>query len=132
MERKKKAEEPVIERTKETPLPIVDENEGKVFYKKVGGGSARLANRIIKPGEKVWLYPEQVPAGMRDLFVPLSNIPHKKETPIVVDITKSEYKLQQRTENSPWYDIIGPEGKLLNDKALTKKKAEEFIQDMMQ
>lgn len=109
------------------------EQSNLIWFKKVGGGSLRLPNKIIKPGEKVQLDPALVKPAWKDVLVPLESIPvSKKENPIILDAKKSVYKLKQRAENSPWWDVVDVNGKVLNDKALRKEKAEEYIRDMMQ
>ena len=111
------------------PNPV--QEDPRIWYRKVGGGSLRFGNRIVKPGEKIQLDPSEVKPAWKDLLIPLSEVPVKKEAPIKLDITKSAYSLKQRGEGGLWWDVVDSQGKVVNDKALRKEKAEEYIKDMM-
>ena len=112
-------------------IPDPVQEDPRIWYKKVGGGSLRIGNKIVKPGEKIQLDPAVIKPAWKDLLQPLQDVPVKKETPIVVDITKSVYSLKPRGENGLWWDVVDSQGKVVNDKALRKEKAEEYIKDMM-
>ena len=132
----KESEKPAAKVKPEKPAAkVVDfdsvQEDPRIWYQKVGGGSLRIGNKIIKPGEKVQLDPTVIKPAWKDLLKPLQDVPVKKETPIVVDITKSVYSLKQRDVAGLWWDVVDAQGKVVNDKALRKEKAEEYIKDMM-
>jgi hypothetical protein len=107
---------------------IVEETDGKISYKKVGGGSLRWNKRLIKPGQIIRLNPDEVPHTFRDVLIPLEQIREKVVAPIVY--TKSEYKLTPHGKSKSLYDVVDSQGKVLNDKSLTKAVAEEFITEL--
>lgn len=117
--------------TSKIVVPDPVQEDPRIWYRKVGGGSLRFGNRIVKPGEKIQLDPSEVKPAWKDLLIPLSEVPVKKEAPIKLDITKSAYSLKQRGEGGLWWDVVDSQGKVVNDKALRKEKAEEYIKDMM-
>jgi len=115
-----------MERTKEEVNSL---GEKKVEFRKIGGGSFRMANgKIIKPGQVFKAYPSQIPEGFRDSLIPLEDLPpspaEKK-----LDLPPSEYRMVKR-EGSNWWDVFGPGDKKMNEKALTQAKALEHIKGL--
>jgi hypothetical protein len=115
-----------MERTKSDTTPA---NDGKVWWRKVGGGSLRLSNRIIKPGEKFRAFPDEIPTAFRDVVLPLEDIPETGDAK-PVNVVKTEYKLQPRGDSKLWYDVVDKNGKVLNEKGMKKETAEKLIQDL--
>jgi len=114
----------------------VQETPKKIRYKKIGGGSLRLNNRIIKPGQKFEAYPEDIPETARDLVVPADGAvamwPNERAKVIQEDIkgAKPIYTTRQR-DNTEWWDIYDVNGKKINEKGLPKEAAEKLIQNLM-
>lgn len=114
-------------------------DDGKIWYRKVGGGSMRLPNKIIKPGEKFRSHPDDIPRAFRDLCIPLEEV---KEAPAKaeVKVVNSEYFLQPRGKNKQWWDVVKATGekdaegndimKAINENALKKDMAEKLISDL--
>jgi len=103
--------------------------DGQIRYKKVGGGSLRMHRKIIKPGEIFEAYPGDV-AKFGNAVVPLDKV-HKPATEVVdAEVKKTEYKLAPRGKSKLWFDVVGPNGKILNDKALKKDVAEQLVKDL--
>ena len=103
--------------------------DGQIRYKKVGGGSLRMHRKIIKPGEKFSAYPADV-AKFGNAVVPLENIPKSATEVDDVKVIKTEYKVMPRGKSKLWFDVVGPNGKLLNEKALKKDVAEQLVKDL--
>lgn len=119
-----------MERTKKAQ--DTTETDGKVWYKKIGGGSLRIGGKIVKPGEKFRATPESIPKGFRDLLIPLEGGSFEeveKKQAVKLDITKSTYKLVKR-EKSAWFDVVDANGKVLNEKGMKKEIAEKLISDL--
>jgi hypothetical protein len=115
-----------------------DNQEGKVQFQKIGGGSHRLGKRIIKPGEKFWAFPYEIPDSVKDIIVPVNgdtnwNKPSKTEATPVYPITKVTYtiepnaKVEQKGKSKLWYNLTDKDGNVLNEKALKKEEAEALI-----
>lgn len=103
-------------------------DDGRIWYRKVGGGSLRLPNKIIKPGEKFRARPEDIPRAFRDLCIPMENV---KEAPVKkIEVVESVYKLQPRGTNKQWWDVVDANGKVMNEKAMKKDIAEKLISDL--
>jgi len=124
-----------MERTKTN---IAKPEEGKVLWKKIGGGSFMLGNRIIKPGQTFWAFPHEIPKSFRDVVI--SSDPNavfeaeaKKDKEVVKssEVKKLEFKIQPRKNSKLWYDIVDSEGKILNEKALKKEAAEKLVKDLL-
>lgn len=120
MERKQNAEE-------KTPTTSM--------FKKVGGGSLRLGNRIIKPGQIFEADPNTIPKGVRDLLIPMTGDmevwkDEKEKTPEPIDIVKPVYKLVPHGKSPYLYDIVDDKGKVLNEKSLKKEVAEDLMQKL--
>lgn len=123
--------------------------DGMKCYEKVGGGNIRFPNRIIKSGQKFWIYPESIAEAFRGAC---------KEVPadtgaIVVDTVvrpKIEGKKAQeqvpekfsmvkaldedgetiKKGNSNLYNVVGEDENPLNEKPLRKGKAEELLETL--
>ena len=117
-----------MERTKEDPKAIL--------WKKIGGGSfhANIGGRmmIIKPGETFSARTEEIPLAFRDTVVPVdpvaaSKAESKKEI-VAKTSAPSKYSLRERGGN--WWDVVSEDGKIQNEKALRKPKAEELLESL--
>lgn len=108
-----------------------------IRYKKIGGGSFHATiggnRRIIKPNEVFDARPEEIPEGFRDMIVPLdpsvadaANKPAQKKAP-----TNLKYFVKKREKGVGYWDVVDKNGKVQNEKALRKDKAEEFIQKLL-
>jgi len=120
--------------------------EGMKCYQKIGGGSLRFPNRIIKTGQRFWTYPEaiesfklrlkEVPDDYGAVVVTTANRPRiegKKELEIVLEKFKLIKALDKvgkviKKGESNLYNVIGADEKPLNEKPLRKKKAEELLE----
>jgi len=105
----------------------------KVRWKKTGGGSFRMADekgnqRIIKPGQTFSAYPHEIPQAFRDVVIALSTLPENKPPPPITAV-EPVYTLKSRGSGG-WYDVVNPNGKVLNEKALKKEDAEKLIADL--
>lgn len=107
--------------------------EQPIRWKKVGGGSLRfIRNKIIKPGEVFVAKPSEIPAAFRDTVIPLDPLPKEVVAEELVPSPAEgapkpgAYEMKKR-DTSNWYDIFDASGKKVNEKALSKEKAEEML-----
>ena len=101
--------------------------EGKIRWRKEGGGSFRMANnKIIKPGQVFEAFESEIPEAFRDNIIPLTPVPAKEEVP--VKPVPPEYTLKHRSGGFYW--IVDSNGKVMNDEAYKKDEAEQFIKDL--
>ena len=120
-----------MERTK-----TAEENDGRIWFKKVGRKPFRLGNRIIKPNESFRAFPHEISQAIRDQVIPLEALIEVGGVETVQPIVpvKVEYKLKQRLDknggSTTWWDVIDPKGKVLNEKGLHKEVAEKLIVDL--
>jgi hypothetical protein len=104
-------------------------DDGKISFKKAGASCIRWGDKLIKPGEIVRLNPDEVAAsGFKDLLIPQEKIREKTDLPL--EITKTEYTVQPRGKSKSLFDVVDNQGKVLNDKALTKEVATNLIVDL--
>ena len=101
---------------------------GTIRWQKIGGGSFRLKNRIIKPNQKFSATEDEIPQAFRDVVVRLGDVPAAAETPPIKAVDSS-YTLKARGKGG-WYDVVNSSGKVLNEKALKKEVAEKLIEDL--
>ena len=124
-----------MERTKKVNAENTEEvKESKPLWKKVGGGSLRMGNRIIKPGQIFEAYPEEISPAFRNVVIPQSEGAIFREdapkgVPPVAGI-KPVYKLQPHGKSLFLFDIVDADGKVLNEKSLKRDVAEKLIQDL--
>jgi len=125
MERTKKVEEEV-----QVEQPVVEQPVGevKIWWKKISGGSYRLNNRMIKPNEKFMAFPSEIGKDIRDIVIPLEEIPDDAVKPAA--IVKSSYQMQPRGKSKSLFDVLDLNGKVLNEKPLTKEVAQKLIKDL--
>lgn len=126
---------------------VNDIPKGMKCYQKIGGGSLRFPNRIIKSGQKFWAYPESIPDIFKSRIkedpadtgavviktggVPriegkkaLVNVPDKFEMVKALDKDGKTIK----KGNSNLYNVVGGDEKAMNAKPLRKGKAEELLE----
>ena len=103
-------------------VPVDTEKEERVKWKKVGGGTFRMASgKIIKQNQTFWARIDDVPIGFRDTIVPLTELPEEKP----LDVVNSEYRIESRGVG--WYNILDGQGKVINENALREDKAKELL-----
>lgn len=119
--------------------------DGMVCYQKVGGGSIRFANRIIKSGQKFWIHPESIPVSFQSackevaadkgaLIITNANRPRVNKIEEAQVLPEKFELVKALDENgkvikkgeSALYNVVGEDGKPLNEKPLRKMKAEEL------
>ena len=98
---------------------------GTIRWQKIGGGSFRLGNRIIKPNQKFSATEDEIPQAFRDVVIRLGNVPAAVVTPPIKAVDSSYTKA--RTKGG-W--VVNSSGKVLNEKALKKEVAEKLIEDL--
>lgn len=109
----------------ELEAQTVDES-GAIRWKKLGGGSLRLDNHIIKPGQIFTARKDEIPEKFLNSLQALAPIPESemdKNEPV-----PSKYTLKERGNN--WYDVVNADGKPLNEKALRKDQADELLKSL--
>jgi len=104
----------------------VKNTDGAIRWKKLGGGSLRLGNHIIKPGQIFTARKDTIPEKFLNSLQALDPIPESemdKNEPV-----SSNYTLKERGNN--WYDVVNADGKPLNEKALRKDQADELLKSL--
>ena len=122
-----------MERTKKVGVIV------KPSWKKVGGGSLRIGNRIIKPGQIFEAFPEEISPSFRTMVIPVSADavfkPEAQDGEVQTDVkaenvAKVINSLRPRGESKAWFDVVNAEGKPMNEKVLKKEVAEKLIEDL--
>lgn len=118
VERKRKVE-PVVEAVNTEPV--------KLHWKKIGGGSLRLKNQIIKPNEKFYAALEEIPKAFMDRLVCLEDsklaevkLQVKKET----QTPEILYKLKKAGKGL--FNVVNVTGKAINEVPLSEDAANEL------
>jgi len=99
--------------------------DGTIRWKKIGGGSHRLGNRIIKPNQVFSARPDQISESFRDVIIPVDELPLEPETVIS---EAAEFSLKSRGVG--WYDVIDGNGKAKNENALRRDAALKLIKTL--
>lgn len=100
----------------------------EIKWKKIGGGALRLKNRIIKPGQIFSARADEIPKAFLDTCIPLDEVPVVPESPAI--ILKNEYKIVLKGKSKFLYDVVDDNGKVINEKGLTKEVAENLVKDL--
>lgn len=115
---------------KETVKAEIQEEEytgPKVFrWRKLGGGSLRLPNRIIKPGEIFTAAAEELPKSFMDALQCLDEVEMKAyEQKRIIDIKRAESVYDLEEVDGGW-NVVGDNGKPINEFPYTKEDAEQL------
>ena len=118
-----------MERTKKTDT-VEPVDDGKIWWKKVGGGSFKLGKRYIKPGEKFRASEDEIPKGFRDLIIPLEEL-RGEAVEKKIALSKTEYEIRPRGKSKAYFDVVNKQsGKVINDEGLKKEIAEKLVNDL--
>lgn len=99
----------------------------KLKWRKLGGGSFRLANgRIIKPNQVFDASIDQIPEAFRDTVIPVDPESLPKETPI--QVASPGYKVVSPSPG--WYNVVDSQGKKVNEKALRQDQAQKLVEQL--
>lgn len=113
-----------------------DNIDQKIRFRKIGGGSHLMTINgrkvFIKENQVFSAYPFEIPESFRDLIVPVDEgtyeaIKEKEATP-PPDAKLPEYFVKHR--GGGWWNVVGADNKVLNEKALKKEEAEKFIENL--
>lgn len=127
-----------MERTKKV-TPSTEAPSGKIWWKKVGGGTLRFNNRIYKPNEKFLARPDQIPAAHRDVIIPLEEVPGESTNTTPVKVVNPAYEIRPRGKSTSQFDVwmqVGtdedgePSWKRMTEKPLSRKIAESMVEDL--
>ena len=118
-------------------------------FQKVGGGSLRFENRIIKSGQKFWIQPHLVPNAFKDLINEVAadngavvinaissyKFQNEQDGELLLEKFRLEKALDENDEvimkaDSALYNVVGADNKPLNEKPLRKNKAEELLETL--
>lgn len=121
-EEQKPEQKAEIEEEYVDPDPIIS-------WKKLGGGSLRLAKRLIPPGATFKARLSEIPKAFRDVVKPLEELPVIPDKP-ALKVAKSVFQVVPRGKSKSMFDVISPNGKRMNELPLTKAVAERLAIDL--
>lgn len=105
------------------------QEEPTITWKKIGGGSFRIGNRIIKQNEVFQAKESEIPAVFRDIIIPQQIIPGKQEikyVPVTYTLVPTDAP-EDAEEGDKYFNILDSYGKTINEKPLEESKAKSFI-----
>jgi len=108
-----------MERTKKVEK-VETLEDGRIRWKKVGGGSLHLKNRIIKPGQVFLAYPHEIPEAFRDNIIAIDKLPEEK--PVIG--VKATFTIEKKV--GQYYNVVNSSGKVMNEKGLKIEEAEKL------
>jgi len=115
--------DPVIVEAVKQYVEEVDPDDGKVKWRKTGGGSFRMVNgRIIKQNQVFLARPEDIPMGFRDIVIPVDAL--TPEEPLKAVFQSYEVRVD---ETAGWYNVFDGQGKKLNERRMRQAAAEELV-----
>lgn len=104
--------------------------DGRIRWRKTGGGSFRMKNgKIIKPNQVFLAHPDDIPEAFRDVIVSVDGdlVEKPEEAPLK---SATGFEVRKRS-NSSWYDVVEPvSGKPINEKALRQAEAEALLAEL--
>ena len=126
-----KKEEPVVQEEKKEL-----EVDGRILYRKEGGGSTRLLlngkKTMIKPGQRFKAYPYEIPQAFRDTIVPMNADDVERDGQLrsstAVKGIKPTYDL--RPAKAGLFHVVNQSGKIITDDPIAKSDAEKLIKDL--
>jgi hypothetical protein len=118
-----------MERTKaKTESQGADISIQEIRWKKIGGGSFYLGNRIIKPGQVFKAALKDIPPQFRDVCIPVDGLPEVVGKQIKG--SKPVFTKVPNAEEEDMFDVVNAKGKRINDVALSEERADQLIKDM--
>jgi len=119
-----------MERTKSTEPAI--RPDGKIRWKKEGRGVFRLKNHIYRPEEIFWARPDEISPQFRDLIKPVdpAELPVDGSVEVKEELVIKPAYTKVKRETSEFWDIFDGEGKQVNEKALRKEQADEYLESL--
>ena len=109
------------------PTEPVEPVEKIIRWKKVGGSTFILNNRMIKPGQVFTAKVSEIPKAFRDLIIPVDDLPVEvDELTLIGD--GSSFSLQP---NGDKWNILNRLGKKLNEVALSRDEALILIKQLL-
>jgi hypothetical protein len=122
-----------LSRRKPAPAPLkkAPEDDGRIWYRKIGGGSLHLrldgTMKIIKPNQRFRARPMDIPAPFRDIIVPEQPEPPKKKIPEAA----AHYDVVEIGVGEDQYNVVNKEtGKPFNGAPLSKQDAETLATEL--
>ena len=108
---------------------ILEEEEKEIWWRKTGGGTHYLKKmgkspKPIKPNQRFKAKPSEIPEGIRDIIIPLENLPEEKP----VAVTPAGYFLKYK--GSGWYDVVDGDDKPMNEKSLRQDDAKALLESL--
>lgn len=110
-----------MERTKDMPAQPTP-----LRWRKVGGGTFRMGNgRIIKQNQVFEAPAEDIPEGFRDVVVPVDGLPEEKP----LEVQEATFSVEAGAPG--WFNVVGQNGKIVNEKQLRAADAQKLIEELM-
>jgi hypothetical protein len=107
-------------------------NDGKIWWKKKGGGSFMFNRQLIRPNMKFRAAPNEIPLAFRDLVVPLEDYVDPETAPDPLKTAPVvNYFIQPKGKSKFLFDVVDGSGKAINEKGLTKEIAENLLNDLV-
>jgi len=100
-----------------------DPGDGKVKWRKVGGGTFRMSkNRIIKPNQVFMARLDEIPKQFRDVIVPVTPLPPEEVLKTV------DQKYTVKADKTPgWYNVFDGRGKQVNERRMKQDDAASLV-----
>ncbi len=128
---------PDISKEQTTPSIKHEDVDLRIWYIKLGGGSARIrvsgTPRIIKPNEKFQALPSEIPASFKDIIVPVNR---EKEAEVIKTLKSRQtapkkvvYSVQKH-EGTELFDVVNSTGKIINGEPLEEEDATKLKNDL--
>jgi hypothetical protein len=115
-------------------------------YRKIGGGSVKIGNKLIKKNQTFKMDNDwEVPTAFADIIIPAEPVTRqrtRKAEPEQTDVENTEEETGESKEENPeetlseytkkerspgWFDVVGADGKQINENALRAGDADELI-----
>ena len=123
-------EEPVV-----VPVPVVVPIvDARIWYRKEGGGSAKLfiAGRkvMIKPGQKFKALPDEIPVNFRDNILPMDaeQANRAKEVSSVKGVSPT-FDVRQATKEGEFH-VVNKSGNIITDDPMSLDEAKKLIKEL--
>jgi hypothetical protein len=120
-----------MERTNHAPTPE-PRTDGKIRFKKEGRGVFRHRGHIYRPGEIFWAHPSEISMQFRDMIKPVdpAELPVDGSVEVKEELVIKPAYTKVKRETSEFWDIFDGEGKQVNEKALRKEQADEYLESL--
>lgn len=112
---------------KKAKAEVNQDTEGKIWFQRHPNthGLFMYAGRYVKPGQRFMAHPDEIPESVRDIIIPMEEIPEPAK---VVAVEPAYKKLPGKKSGT--FNVVDGNGKVMNEELLSEKEADDLVNSL--